>query len=66
MLECGGRHYLTAEKLGEMAGTLSPWTLIIIGAVVVLLLAMVAIGERRWRAAGMDLDGRRLLPGESK
>ena len=63
----GFTYFDLRKKLGEMAGNpVALWTLIIIGAVVVLLLALVAIGERRWRAAGMDLDGRRLLPGETK
>jgi neurotransmitter:Na+ symporter, NSS family len=34
------------------------WTLIIIAAVTVLLVAVLAIGERRWRAAGLDIDGK--------
>jgi hypothetical protein len=34
------------------------WTVIIIAAVIGLLVVLVAIGERRWRAAGMDLDGK--------
>lgn len=34
------------------------WTVIIIAAVIALLVVLVAIGERRWRAAGMDLDGK--------
>jgi SNF family Na+-dependent transporter len=63
----GFTYFDLRKKLGEMAGNpVALWTLIIIGAVVVLLVALVAIGERRWRAAGMDLDGRRLLPGETK
>jgi neurotransmitter:Na+ symporter, NSS family len=33
-------------------------TAVLIVAVVVLLAAIVAVGERRWRAAGLDLDGR--------
>ena len=32
----------------------------IIAAVIALLVVLVAIGERRWRAAGMDLDGNRV------
>ena len=35
------------------------WTVMIIAAVIALLVVLVAIGERRWRAAGMDLDGKR-------
>jgi SNF family Na+-dependent transporter len=63
----GFTYFDLRKKLGEMAGNpVALWTLIIIGTVVALLVALVAIGERRWRAAGMDLDGRRLLPGETK
>ncbi len=52
----------TAQNLGpkvtELVATpIALWTVAIIGVVLVILLAMVAIGERRWRAAGMDLDG---------
>ena len=35
------------------------WTLVIIIAVVVLLVGVLFVGERRWRAAGLDIDGRR-------
>src|SRR5437773_2991873 len=34
------------------------WTLLIIVAVIVLLVAVLMTGERRWRAAGLDIDGR--------
>jgi NSS family neurotransmitter:Na+ symporter len=34
------------------------WTMAIIGAVLAILLAMIAVGEKRWRAAGLDLDGK--------
>jgi SNF family Na+-dependent transporter len=33
------------------------WTLLIIIAVLVLLIGILIIGERRWRTAGLDLDG---------
>lgn len=47
------------KKLGETAGNpVALWTLVIIVAVVVLLVAVLAVGERRWRKAGLDLDGR--------
>ena len=60
----GFTYFDLRKKLGELAGNpVALWTLIIIGAVVVLLIAMVAIGERRWRAAGMDIDGRQPLTG---
>ena len=46
-------------KAKELAATpVAAWTVVIIGVVLVLLLAMVAVGERRWRAAGLNLDGR--------
>lgn len=32
------------------------WTMLVIGAVLALLLAMIAIGEKRWRAIGLDID----------
>lgn len=50
-----------AIDLRPKLGTMQPvalWTLLIIGAVVALLVTVVAIGERRWRAAGLDLDGK--------
>jgi SNF family Na+-dependent transporter len=57
-------YYELGKKLSEMAGNpIALWTLIIIGALIALLVALVAIGERRWRRAGLDLDGRRPLPG---
>jgi SNF family Na+-dependent transporter len=34
----------------------------LIGAVIVLLVVCVRIGEKRWRAAGLDLDGAQPLP----
>ena len=34
-------------------------TVVVIGAVLALLIALLAVGERRWRAAGLDIDGRR-------
>ncbi len=37
-------------------------TLGIIIAVIVLLMVVVAVGERRWRAAGLDLDGTQSEP----
>ncbi len=45
-------------KMTELSGNpVALWTVVIIGVVLLILLALVAIGERRWRAAGMDLDG---------
>ena len=38
---------------------LAQGALALIGAVTVLLIVCVRIGEKRWRAAGLDLDGRR-------
>jgi NSS family neurotransmitter:Na+ symporter len=34
------------------------WTLIMIAALIALLVATLAVGERRWREAGLDIDGR--------
>ncbi|HWM86427.1 MAG TPA: sodium-dependent transporter, partial [Kofleriaceae bacterium] len=33
------------------------WTMVLIGVNLVLLLVLVYVGERRWRAAGLDIDG---------
>ena len=56
----GFTYYNLPQKMTELSNTpVALWTVIIIGAVIALLLVMVAIGERRWRAAGMDLDGKR-------
>jgi hypothetical protein len=35
------------------------WTLVIIVVVIVLLVGVPFIGERRWRAAGLDINGGR-------
>ncbi|HEY1583987.1 MAG TPA: hypothetical protein VGF73_12905 [Chthoniobacterales bacterium] len=46
-------------KLRDIAGNpIQLWTVLIILATVVLLVVVLAIGERRWRAAGLDVDGR--------
>jgi hypothetical protein len=37
---------------------LAQGALALIAAVTILILVCVRIGEKRWRAAGMDLDGR--------
>src|SRR6185312_2542809 len=42
------------------------WTLVIIVAVLILLGGVLFLGERRWRAAGLDIDGRLPLKGESE
>ena len=34
------------------------WTLVIIIAVIALLVGVLFVGERRWRAAGLDIDGK--------
>ena len=55
----GFSYFNLGDKLRELGGNpVALWTVMIILAVVVLLIVMVAIGERRWRAAGMDLDGK--------
>jgi SNF family Na+-dependent transporter len=57
----GFTYFNLGEKARELAANpIALATVGIIVAVVVLLVAMVAIGERRWRAAGLDLDGRQL------
>jgi hypothetical protein len=38
---------------------LAQGALALIAAVTILILVCVRIGEKRWRAAGMDLDGRK-------
>ena len=46
-------------KLRAMAGEpVTLWTVIIILISLVVLIISLAIGERRWRAAGLDIDGR--------
>ena len=55
----GFTYFNLGDKARELsANPVALWTMAIIGAVVVLLLVVVAIGERRWRAAGLDIDGR--------
>ncbi|MGI8819501.1 MAG: sodium:calcium symporter [Chthoniobacterales bacterium] len=54
----GFSYFNLGDKLRELsANPVALYTMVIILAVVALLLAMVGIGERRWRAAGLDLDG---------
>ena len=43
------------KTTGDFVGL---WTLVIIVAVIGLLVGVLSIGERRWRAAGLDIDGR--------
>src|SRR6266513_1901786 len=62
--------YLLVVLVGYAAQNLGPalkkttgnpvglWTLVIIVAVIGLLVGVLSIGERRWRAAGLDIDGR--------
>jgi hypothetical protein len=45
------------EAIALKDNSVALWTVGIIGAVVALLILLVAVGERRWRAAGLDLDG---------
>ena len=55
----GFTYYNLGEKATEVSkDPIALWTVIIIAAVIALLVVLVAIGERRWRAAGMDLDGK--------
>ena len=52
-------YYNMGQRLAEAAGNpVALCTLVFIGAIIVLLTVMVAAGERRWRRAGLDLDGR--------
>ena len=63
--------YLLVVLVGYAAQNLGPalkrttgdpvglWTLVIIVAVIGLLVGILFIGERRWRGAGLDIDGRR-------
>ncbi|MEP6821190.1 MAG: sodium:calcium symporter [Chthoniobacterales bacterium] len=54
----GFAYYNLSDKVTELRGNpIALYTVAIIGVVLAILLALVAIGERRWRAAGMDLDG---------
>jgi NSS family neurotransmitter:Na+ symporter len=55
----GFTYFDLRRKLGEMAGNpVALWTLVIIVATLALLIGTLAVGERRWRRAGLDLDGR--------
>jgi neurotransmitter:Na+ symporter, NSS family len=47
------------DALRKSAGDrVALWTLIMIVAVTALLVAILAVGERRWRTAGLDIDGK--------
>jgi SNF family Na+-dependent transporter len=60
----GFTYFNLGDKARELGGNpVALWTMAIIGAVIVLLVVVVAIGERRWRAAGLDIDGRYPLKG---
>ena len=55
-------YYNMGPKLSEAASNpVALWTLALIGAVILLLIVLVAAGERRWRRAGLDLDGQQPL-----
>ena len=43
---------------GVAAQPLAQGALLLVAATTVVLLVCVRIGEKRWRAAGLDLDGR--------
>lgn len=51
-----------AEATALMSNPVALWTVGVIGVVIILLIAMVAIGERRWRAMELALD----TPGEGR
>jgi len=56
----GFSYYNLPQKATELLhNPIAFWTVVIIASVIALLIVLVAIGERRWRAAGMDLDGER-------
>ena len=56
-------YYNMGQKLSEaVRNPVALWTLVFIGAIIVLLIALVAAGERRWRRDGLDFDGRMPLP----
>lgn len=44
-----------AKTIGNPVGL---WTLVIIGTLIALLVGILFAGERRWRAAGLDIDGK--------
>jgi SNF family Na+-dependent transporter len=55
----GGFTYFDLRtKVKEMAGDpIALATIVVIAAVLALLVILLALGERRWRAAGLDIDG---------
>jgi amino acid transporter len=56
----GFSYYNLPQKATELLhDPIALWTVAIIAGVIALLVVLVAIGERRWSAAGMDLDGKR-------
>jgi neurotransmitter:Na+ symporter, NSS family len=56
----GFSYYNLPQKATELLhNPIALWTVVIIASVIAFLIVLVAIGERRWRAAGMDLDGKR-------
>ena len=55
----GFTYFDLRRKVKEMAGDpVALSTAVVILAVLALLVALLAAGERRWRAAGLDIDGR--------
>ena len=59
----GGFTYFDLRgKVKEMAGDpVALSTAVVILVVLVRLMALLAAGERRWRAAGLDIDGRQAM-----
>jgi neurotransmitter:Na+ symporter, NSS family len=43
---------------GLAGNPVARWTLGLIGGVLILLMILTRMGEQRWRAAGLDIDGR--------
>lgn len=60
----GFSYFNLGARLRELGGNpVALWTMIIIGVVLALLVVILAVGERRWRAAGLDIDGRYPMKG---
>lgn len=49
---------LPAYLRGLAEDEVARWTLFLIGLTLAMLIALTRSGEKRWRAAGLDLDGR--------
>ncbi|MEO5717460.1 MAG: hypothetical protein ABIR29_02685, partial [Chthoniobacterales bacterium] len=58
LIVLGGFIYFNgrAEAAGLRGNPVALWTVGVIGLVILLLVVMVAIGERRWKAMELALD----------